>query len=433
MDILNKIKKPIIKETFLYTISGGTSKAISFLVLPLISNYLVPQELGMAANLDVLVSILSLLGGLAIVNGLPYFYYKRSKRDVAILISTLIGLVLLLNLTLSIVIFLLRGIIFQYLYLNAKFQLISILIVISLLLSNVNLITLRLDEKPLRYLFFNLSSTILYVLFLLYFVVYLRLEGAGKIYSLFISNVTIAIVHIVYLRKNGYLLFKIRKSELIELLKFGIPLSPHSLSFWIKSGLDKILLTTYCGLAINGLYSMAMSFGAIYSIFVTAFNDAFVPYLQKKMSLISKETEYIEKLNLVKLSYKIYSFFLFLYLLIVPLCWLIIKYILDEKYLSSFQFIPWILLSLTINAFYALVIQYPYSMKKTFGLGIITISGSIIQCILTFILIKYIGENGIKISLVLGSLITTIVVWWYSNKVYPMPWISVITKKIEKY
>lgn len=432
MDILNKIKKPVIKETFLYTISGGTSKAISFLVLPLISNYLVPQELGMAANLDVLVSILSLLGGLAIVNGLPYFYYNRSKRDVAILISTLIGLVLLLNLILSIVIFLLKGIIFQYLYLNTKFQLISIFIVISLLLSNINLITLRLDEKPLRYLFFNLSSTILYVLFLLYFVVYLRLEGAGKIYSLFISNVIIAIVHIAYLYKKGYLLFKIRKSELIELLKFGIPLLPHSLSFWIKSGLDKILLTTYCGLGINGLYSMAMSFGAIYSIFVTAFNDAFVPYLQKKMSLISKETEYIEKLNLVKLSYKIYSFFLFLYLLIVPLCWLIIKYILDEKYISSFQFIPWILLSLTINAFYSLVIQYPYSMKKTFGLGIITISGSIIQCILTFILIKYIGENGIKISLVLGSLITTLVVWWYSNKVYPMPWISFITKKIEK-
>ena len=38
----------------------------------------------------------------------------------------------------------------------------------------------------------------------------------------------------------------VAKSEpLKKLLKFGIPLLPHSLSFWFKSGFDKILLTIY--------------------------------------------------------------------------------------------------------------------------------------------------------------------------------------------
>lgn len=72
-----------------------------------------------------------------------------------------------------------------------------------------------------------------------------------------------------------------------ELLHFGIPLLPHSLSFWLKSGMDKVLLTTYCGLTINGLYSMAMSFGAAYSIFFTAFKGAYVPYLQKRLNAMN--------------------------------------------------------------------------------------------------------------------------------------------------
>lgn len=62
--------------------------------------------------------------------------------------------------------------------------------------------------------------------------------------------------------------------------------------------------------------------------------------------------------------------------------------------------------------------------KKTFGLGLVTFSGSVLQLLLTFVLVKTIGADGIKYSLVLGSLVIMLSVWWYSNKVYPMPWFS---------
>ncbi len=35
--------------------------------------------------------------------------------------------------------------------------------------------------------------------------------------------------------------------------------------------MDKVILTAYCGLNVNGLYSMALSFGAVYALFNTSF------------------------------------------------------------------------------------------------------------------------------------------------------------------
>ena len=66
----------------------------------------------------------------------------------------------------------------------------------------------------------------------------------------------------------------------------------------------------------------------------------------------------------------------------------------------------------------------PYTVKKTFGLGVVTLLGSGIQLLLTFLLVKTIGADGVKYSLVIGSLVIMLGVWWYSNKVYPMPWFS---------
>lgn len=415
-------KSAILKNTLIYTATDGISKAMSFLTIPLVSHYLLPAQLGIAANFDVLQNIVMLLTGQAIVNSLPYFYYGKEKQEVARLVSNLLLLVVVSNVFLSGIILFTTESIGQYLHINIALQLLTVVSVIAHLLTNTNLILYRLEEKPHIFAILQITQTIIYLILLVTFVIILRMEALGKIYAVVGGFCIMAIVHLVLLVKRGYLVLQINLDDIKRLLKFGIPLLPHSLSFWIKSGMDKVLLTAYCGLAVNGLYSMAMSFGAIYNIFYLAFNNAYVPYLQKRLSLINSDNMTIEKEKIVRLTYKIGSVFILLFFVVVGICWLAIQYVLDPQYLNSFTFVPWIIFSLTINSFYGLVIQYAYTVKKTFGLGIITFSGSIIQLILTYVLITQIGEDGIKYSMVFGSLVITLGVWWYSNKVYPMPW-----------
>lgn len=417
-------RKTLLGNALIYILSDGITKALSFLILPFVSFYLIPEQLGIAANFDVLQSILMLLAGQAIVNALPYFYYDRSREEIGLLVSNLLFIIIAVNLCFLIIILLIYGLIDEYLHIGLFLQLLTLISVIANLLLSINLILYRLEEKPFVFLKLQLLQSLIYVFLLILLVVCLRKEALGKIYSAVFSCSIVCLLHIYLLYKRGYLIWKIDRNSIGELLRFGIPLLPHSLSFWIKSGMDKILLTTFCGLSVNGLYSMAMSFGAIYSIFKVAFDNAYIPYLQKRISKMTFDNQKAEKKQLVRISYIISSVFFLFFFVVMFICWILIQYVLSDLYRDSFQFIPWILFSLTIYSFYSLVVQYPYTAKKTLGLGIITFSGSIIQLLLTFVLVRMLGADGIKYSLVIGALVTMFSVWWYSNRVYPLPWFS---------
>lgn len=422
--IKDRLHNGIFKATLIYTLSDGFCKALSFVMLPLVSYYLIPSQLGIAANFEVLLSIIMLLAGQAIVNSLPYFYYNRSKNEVRNIVSSLIYIIIFFNIVFFGLVLIFTNSIYSYLHIGLALQLLTILTCISQLLCNINFILYRLENKPFLFAKLQIVQSIIYILLILLLVVEWRMGAVGKILCSVLTFSLMALLHIYLMARRKLIIFSVNKVIIKELLKFGIPLLPHALSFWIKSGMDKILLTAFCGLTVNGLYSMALSFGGIYTIFNNAFSNAYIPYLQSRINKMTPEKANSEKIEFVKLTYCIGLLFCALSLMIVIICKLLINYVLDPKYLPSFQFIPWIIFSLTIYSFYGLVIQYPYTVKKTFGLGIITFGSSLVQLFFSYILLYSFGSNGIKYSLIIGSLFTMFGVWWYSNKVYPLPWFS---------
>lgn len=427
--MLSLLKKDIFKSTMLYTITDCISKGIGFLILPLVTYYIVPEQMGIVSNFDVLQQILTLLAGQAIVNALPYFYYGRKKEDVAKWVSNVLLIVLICNLLFSLIIICTTNIIQNYLYITLSLQLLTIVSGMFLMIQNMNLILYRLEEKPLKFCYFQLGHVAVQVSLVVLLVMVLKMEAVGKILSVVGAHVTLGLIHFIQMYKRHYIVFKFDKPAIKDALHFGIPLLPHSLSFWIKGGMDKVMLTTFCGLAVNGLYSMALTFGAMFSILNTAFSNSFVPYLQKRLSLMTPDNERLEKKKIVKMSYQIGIGFIFIGGLVVGLCWLAINYILDSKYIPSFEFIPYIILSQVIYVFYNLTIQYPYSVKRTMGLGAITFSCSLLQLLATYICVSNFGKDGIKISIIIGSVATCLGVWIYSNKVYPMPWLTFWKRK----
>lgn len=433
MHLKDLFKQSLFKNTVIYTLTDGISKAISFLLLPFVSYYIVPEQMGVVANYDVLQSIICLIAGQAVVNAIPYFYYERSQKEIASLVSNLILLILIISVSLGGLILFIYPVVETHLHLTVGLQLLTIVSSICSLLISLNLVLLRLEDRPYTFAKLQILQVTVSVALVIILVIVEKMEAIGKIYSVVLTLGIMSLLHAFLLFKKNYIVFRIDIRNIKELLNFGIPLLPHSLSFWLKGGMDKVLLTSFCGLAANGLYSMAMSFGAVYSIFNTAFNNAYVPYLQKRISLILPDNQVTEGTKIVRLTYKIYQLFIVLYFVAVLFCWVVINYILSDKYRPSFEYIPWIMLSLTIQSFYSLVIQFIYTKKKTFGLGIITFSCSVVQFILTYLLVRTLGSTGIKYSLVIGSLLTTLSVWYYSNKAYPMPWFSFKHLKQYKY
>lgn len=428
ISIIKYLKSSLVKDTFIYTLTDAIGKAIGFLILPLISYYLSPDELGVATNFSVLTSIVTLLAGLAIVNSLPYFFYEQTKEQNRSLISNLLILCFICCIGLLVLTLIFNVTIFNYLKLDIGIQSLAILYVFATLINNTSLLLFRLEDKAKTFAKYQITFIILHCLLVILFVIVFKLEGKGKIYSEICTAVILSFIHIARLIKSGYIQIKIERYYMTTLIKFGLPLLPHSLSFWLKSGTDKIFITNFAGLYQNGLYSMALTINSIYNMFGNAFISAYIPYLQKRLSMITAENEQVEKSRIVKLNYILILLFAVVAIISIIFAWIILNYLVESKYKNSFTFVPYLITGLWIYNVYNLSIQLIYKQKKTLIMGIITFTGALIQMLLSYILIKTYGAIGVAYSTIIGSLIISFGIFIYSNKVYPMPWLKVLKR-----
>lgn len=417
------LHKTLVKETFVYTLTDVIGKAMSFILLPIVSFFLPPSELGIATNFTVLTSLIILLAGLAIVNSVPYFFYEQNREENASLVSNLLMLCLGLCVVVGGLAACFSQLIFEYLQLSLHIQLLGVVFVIGSLISSINLILLRLENKPKQFAILQVLQIILHALFVILFVIVLRGGGEGKIYAEVLVFSIVGMIHLVMMLKKGYISFRFQMPWIKRLLRFGLPLLPHSISFWLKGGMDKVFITTYCGLQFNGLYSMAISVSSVYTMLMQSFFNAYTPYLQKRLAGLDGGQCFDEKRSIVKQIYLIYALFGVVGILAVVICWGIFHYMIDSKYLPAMAYIPLIILANFIYTFYNFTIEFIYKVKKTLVMGIITFTGSLIQMLLSYVLIKEYGVMGAVYSLLIGNTMITIGISVYSNMVYRMPWL----------
>lgn len=419
----------LIWDTFIYTLTDGIGKAISFILLPILSFYLSPEGLGLATNFTVFASIVNLLAGQAILNALQYFYYEQTKEQNAILVSNLIWMTIIACLCMVGIALICSNIIYDYLQLDLTFQLLTFPFALAFVLTNISLQLFRLEDRPKSFAIYQIVQIVLHCVLVVLFVIIWKQDGEGKIYAEILTVVLMGAINLYSIIKRKYLIFKYDKESIKKLLKFGLPLMPHSISFWFKSGADKVFITNFVGLASNGIYSMAMSISSLYTVVSNAFFNAYVPALQKKLSTLTPESEKTEKMRIVKMTYLIIGIFLLVSLLAILGGWVILKYCVDDKYEAAFAFIPGIILSLYIYVVYTFAVQFVYKQKKTLVLGIITFSGSLIQMGFAYLFVKMFGTMGAVYSSIIGSLIISVAIFVYSNKVYPMPWLCFLKKR----
>ena len=96
--------------------------------------------------------------------------------------------------------------------------------------------------------------------------------------------------------------------------------------------------------------------------------------------------------------------------------------LLPESYQDSIKYIFWISLAYAFNGMYYMVVNYIFYVKKTSLLSITTIIMSIFHVILSFILIQYFDAMGAAYATFISFLLTFLIVWRLSAKVYEMPW-----------
>ena len=198
---------------------------------------------------------------------------------------------------------------------------------------------------------------------------------------------------IIDLRKQKLLYFCINKDILKQLLKYSLPLLPHSLSFNISNFFTRIIINSKMTASMLGFYSLASQFGGVADVVSNSVQSAFQPWLFSKLNETSNNNQnYDEIRNLTSQLLWLYGL---IYLVIGAFAEEAINIMTNIEYHSAWTYVPLLIMSVAIKSplhFYQNFMYYHKEMSKYIFLC--TMAGCFLSMLLVWFMIPIFGVYG---------------------------------------
>ena len=268
------------KESFIYGIGSIILRAVSFILLPLYTNYMSESEVGYIFLLFAFIAFAQIFYNHGLDSAFLKYYNDRNDKKT-------IGYTLILSLYLTALI--LSGFIAFVGYLGQNiFYNITIdqwmyycaTILFFDCTSNRLLTVLRIENKSIEYLTINIINVIITLTSCYIFVVYQSLGVNGILLGTLIGTITRWLLLLPKLI-NVLSVGKFSKKVYLTSLKFGIPFLPSAIFYIIMEMSDRYFLIIFSNINEVGLYGIGYKIGSIGMLIITAFNLGWQPFYNK--------------------------------------------------------------------------------------------------------------------------------------------------------
>lgn len=417
--MINRLKSSsLFKNSMIYTFLQLFNKGLPFLILPILTRYLSSDDYGLIASYNTFLAFVTIFVGLSVGGALGVNYFKIQKEELKLYIGNIFNILVVSTLITIMFVALFHTQIYNQIQLPLLWMIIAIIVSFFQNITGLNLTLWRCEQKAKNFALYEISESLLNVAITLILVVSLKYAWEGRVGATAIATIVFGTLSFYIIFKRGYAKLNINNEYLKDALKFGVPLVPHHLALWLRSGIDIILITSLIGLSATGVYAVGFQLGAVVGIVAVAFNNAYSPYLFEKLKNITDE----EKSKIVKFTYLYFIAIFLLSLIISSLFILLLPYIVGEEFQDASKYIVFIAIAHSFSGMYMMVVNYIFYEKKTHLLSMVTLISSILHLIISFLFIKKFGAIGAAYASIISFFITFIWVWYLSNKVYKMPW-----------
>lgn len=395
---MKEIKK-LAKNMGLLMIGSLSTKFLSFFLVPLYTNILTTEEYGVFDVINTTVTILVPLLTMNICDSVFRFVMDKECSEKSV-VSYSAKIFLTSQLILCIFVFVNHfGGWFITLDLYATY------FILLFVVNSFNAIITNYARGKDRILDISisgaLSSATTIFLNLLMLVVLKR-----GIVGYFIANIVGILVQCVYLLiSTSYIknieIKKISVNLKRDMIDYSRPLIANSIAWWINSVSDRYFVIAFCGMAENGIYSIAYKIPSIISIFQSIFGQAWTLFA-------IQEYEDTDKDSMFSKMYEVYNFFVVLGCTILISLNKILAYFLYAKdFYRAWRYVPFLIISSMFSALSAYLGGLFAAGKESKAVMKSTLWGAFVNIALNLILIQMIGVLGAAIA----TAVSYCVVW----------------------
>lgn len=388
-----------------------------FLLLPVLTGYLTPNDYGIVSTFLVIQAIIAIILDFGVSNYIAANYFRSDSQQKLLDNSICVVSVAFLIVFIVIIPF---AFIAPSLF-PISIPWLSLLMISSFARSiwSIQLLHLQMNQAAVRYAIIQNSATFVETSLILILVVLANLGWQGRIGANLIVGIVFGIFGIWYLYKIVDVRFSTCSiPDSLKIAKFGAPLILHSAGAWFITSIDRYLIAVFVSNAATGIYTVAQQISSIVGFLTMAFNQAWSPYLYRKLSNATIET----KSAIVAFTYA-YALALFAFCLVFYVFAIFfIPHSINHRYIGALEYLPWMLGQVFFWGMYFMVTNYIFIANQAQKLAIITISAGLFSFGLNYWLIQSMGALGAAVSGFITSFLFFFSVWLLSANVYPMPW-----------
>lgn len=241
-----------------------------------------------------------------------------------------------------------------------------------------------------------------------------------------LSAMLVATIYTV-IASRSYLYFSIGefdKLSLIQLLKYGIPLIPNSLMWWIVNGINRPIMEANLGLDALGIYAVANKFPLLLSTLVTVFGTAWGITMLEEFGKPDFNHFFNKTLRVL------------FYVMIVGACLiascskLIIFIFADAAYFDAWKYIPILTLGIVLQNYSGIIGGIFMAEKTSKYYFYSSIWGAVASLVATITCIKLFGLQGAAIAIAFSFLVMSVArlvyAWKHINEMH-VGWFVVMT------
>lgn len=411
-------KKKVLENSFLYIFSSLLIQAIGFILLPIYTLFLTPQDYGITNLVNGFIQVATFIVAFSLYSAAIRFYadYKDDKERLKTFYGTITTFVLISGIIFFCLAMILREVIASWFFEGISFY--PIIFITFLNLTFVSLRTMHQSilqgmQEGKKLTVINLTVLGITILLNLFFIAVLKLGAVGFLIAQLIVNIGYLIFMIIDLKKHDLFAFNIDFKILREALKYAVPLMPHNLSTHIASFTSRIFINMNGTLVSVGLYSIAMQFGALIDTVQVAVNKAFQPWFYEMMNNNNAES----RKEVVNLSNALLIFYSLIYMGIGLFSQEVVILMINKRYLISWTVIPILVVGFSIKSIYYfyvnVIMYYKQAARKLF---ISTMIGSFADIILAYLLVPLYGMYGAAIAFIFAKVIVVSIVVFISKR-----------------
>lgn len=266
--------RSIIKNGKWYLLGSISTKAISFLMLPVYTRYLDPEEYGIIGNINAIGAFLPFLISLSLDSALARFYhdYKGNKEKLRDLFSSVYWFIFLYGSVVTLVFISSAGLWFEDFLEISIFPYVFLTFIPPLLmqLAGLGIIFLKQSLNSKEVSIVEIGTSILNLAITVILLVFYDMGVLGRLLGGFVPTILSFVFISWYFINKGLLQWQFKSKLFNRALQYSLPLIPGAASSWIANLSDRLIITKYIDLAATGIYSLAVNIGFL----LYAFQDA---------------------------------------------------------------------------------------------------------------------------------------------------------------